>query len=232
VLEFKTYYTGSTGNLHVCTDEHTRIAIDFGVPFPQAQKAFDYKISSIDGALITHAHRDHCKGVPRAAQSGVDCYAIKDVFDSLGISSHRAHIITPLDLFHVQSFRVLPFPVQHDVPNVGFLIQSDYGGKLLYITDSYYCKYRFTGVDIIAVECNYRKELLEKNIQAGLVPEVLRKRITRSHFEIENVKKFLHASDLSRVREIHLIHLSSTNSDPEQFKKEVQKSTGCPVYIK
>lgn len=41
----------------------------------------------------------------------------------------------------------------------------------------------------------------------------------------------LKANDLSKVREIWLLHLSDGNSDAERFKREVMELTGKPVYI-
>lgn len=127
---------------------------------------------------------------------------------------------------------VLPFPSQHDAAEpVGYLIQADNGGKLVFITDSYYCRYRFSGVHYFMVECNYSLPILEENIQAGVVPAAIRNRIVKSHFELERVKDFFRANDLSECREVHLIHLSGQNADPSLFKSEIQKITGLPVYV-
>jgi hypothetical protein len=48
---------------------------------------------------------------------------------------------------------------------------------------------------------------------------------------LQTVKGFLQANDLSRVQEIHLLHLSAANSDGVLFKREIQKTTGKPVTI-
>ena len=112
------------------------------------------------------------------------------------------------------------------------MIQSDDGEKLLFATDTYFLKYRFTGLNYLMIEANYRRETLEENIQAGRVPAAIRNRIIKSHFEIENVKAFLGACDLSQCREIHLIHISSTNGEPMAFVSEVQAMTGIPTYAK
>ncbi|HEM1811409.1 TPA: MBL fold metallo-hydrolase, partial [Listeria monocytogenes] len=53
----------------------------------------------------------------------------------------------------------------------------------------------------------------------------------QSHFSLENVKEFLNANDLSQLREIHLLHISSSNGDPNMFKNEIQALTGVPVYV-
>ena len=230
MLQFKTYFTGSSGNLHTCTDGQTKIALDFGVTFRQARQALDYQLSGFDGILCSHVHSDHCKGLYKAASSGLDCYATEEVFDSLGIKSHRAHTIKPMEQFRIGCFQILPFPLEHDVPNVGFLIQSDHGGKLLYITDSFYCRYLFDGLTIIAIESNYQRSILDENIASGIVPASIRNRIIKSHFEIENVKAFLGACDLSQCRELHLIHISSTNGATAGFVDEIQAMTGLPTY--
>ena len=57
------------------------------------------------------------------------------------------------------------------------------------------------------------------------------RRLTKSHFSLENLKSFLKANDLSQVREIYLIHLSDANSDEEKFKYEIAALTGKPVIV-
>ena len=53
----------------------------------------------------------------------------------------------------------------------------------------------------------------------------------RSHMSLENCKELLRANDLSKVKEIHLLHLSDENSVEDQFKKEIAALTGLPVYV-
>lgn len=81
------------------------------------------------------------------------------------------------------------------------------------------------------VECNYAKDILYENVKRGAVPEVFKNRLLTSHFSLENVKEFLKANDLSKVQEIHLLHLSDGNSDAERFKREIMAVCGKPVYI-
>ena len=49
------------------------------------------------------------------------------------------------------------------------------------------------------------------------------KRLLKSHFELENVKKFILQQDLKQIKEIYLLHLSSGNSDATRFKTEIKK---------
>src|SRR5699024_9625093 len=111
------------------------------------------------------------------------------------------------------------------------LMQSRNGGKLLFATDTYYVRYRFTGLTHMIVGCNYSMDILEENIASGRVHKAMKRRLSKSHFSLENVKEFLKANDLSKVQEIHLMHLSNDNSDEARFKREIQELTGKPVYI-
>ena len=174
---------------------------------------------------------DHAKSVKDILAAGLDCYMSSGTAKALQLSGHRLHTVPALEQFRVGTFTVLPFATQHDCADpYGFLIQSDAGDKLLFITDSYYCKYRFAGLTHIMIEANYQKSILDENIASGLVPASIRNRIIKSHFEIENVKAFLGACDLSRCREIHLIHISGTNGDPAGFVDAIQSMTGIPTY--
>ena len=41
----------------------------------------------------------------------------------------------------------------------------------------------------------------------------------------------LEANDLSKLEEIHLIHLSSNNANATYIKQSIQEVTGVPVYV-
>ena len=105
------------------------------------------------------------------------------------------------------------------------------GKKVLFATDTYYIRYKFTGLTHIIVECNYSMKILNENIASGRVPKLMKKRLMRSHFSLENVKDFLKANDLSKVEEIWLLHLSDNNSDEDLFKREIQALTGKLVIV-
>ena len=89
----------------------------------------------------------------------------------------------------------------------------------------------FNNLNHILVECNYAKDLLDENIENGLIPLSLRNRITRSHFELNNVIDFFKANDLKNIRTIMIMHLSSQNSNEEYFKNQIQKNIGLPVEV-
>ena len=156
---------------------------------------------------------------------------LKDTANALYVSDkHTAILITPKVQFTVGNFSILPFELEHDVPNIGFLI-SDGEEKLLYITDTYYCRYTFKDVDHIMVECNHSYKILNQQVDAGYLDEKRMERLIQSHFSLENVIKFLKSMDLTKCQDIRLLHLSDSNSDSEAFKQAVQAATGKFVIV-
>jgi phosphoribosyl 1,2-cyclic phosphodiesterase len=165
-------------------------------------------------------------------RAGIDCYISAGTAEALGLSGHRVHIIKARQQLRIGTWTILPFETQHDAQEpLGFLLANQDGERLLYATDTYFIRYRFANLNVIAVECNYSLDILRANVEAGLVEPALKSRILKSHFSLENVKKFLQANDLSKVQEIWLLHLSDNNSDCERFKREIQELTGKMVFI-
>ena len=84
-------------------------------------------------------------------------------------------------------------------------------------------KYAFHGLDYIMIEANYDIELVEEDAQ--------RKRLIQSHMSIDTTIQYLKSIDLSKVKRIYLMHLSSRHSNEEDFKRRVQAATGKVVEV-
>ncbi|MDQ0427711.1 phosphoribosyl 1,2-cyclic phosphodiesterase [Planomicrobium stackebrandtii] len=232
MIEITTLATGSKGNCYYITDGHTPLLLEAGIKFRDVQRKLNFQTRDIKGCLITHEHKDHCSGVPEVLKAGITCYLSNGTKDALGIEHHRIMAVENKKQFQIGTWTILPFDVQHDVSEpFGFLLVNTAGDKLLFATDTYYIKYKFQGLTHLMVECNYSQKILDENILSGRTPEVLRKRLMRSHFSLENIKEFLKANDLSELQEIWLLHLSDSNSNEEQFRKEVAELTGKMIYI-
>src|SRR5690625_95862 len=232
MIEIKTLASGSSGNAYWISDGHTELLLECGIRFKDIQKALDFKTSNLSGCLVSHEHKDHTKGLKDVVRAGINVYASQGTIDAEGIEHHRIKTVKAKEQFTVGTWKVLPFDVEHDVNEpLGFLLMNEQGEKLLFATDTYYVRYRFSGLTHIMVETNYAIDLLDYNIEHGVAPQVMKKRLVKSHFSLENVKEFLIANDLSKVQEIHLIHLSNNNANPERFKREVEELTGKVVYV-
>ncbi|WP_252503245.1 MBL fold metallo-hydrolase [Sporosarcina sp. Marseille-Q4943] len=231
MIRIETLATGSTGNCYLIDDDRTQLLLECGIRFKDIRRKLNFRTSSVAGILISHSHKDHCKGVSSALDASLDVYMSGATASEIGISHNRIRLYENKKQFRIGTFTILPFDVQHDVENHGFLIQSDNGSKLLFATDTYYVKYKFKGLSHLMIECNYSRKILDENVESGRVPQFLANRIIGSHFSLENVLDFLKANDLSKVQEIHLLHLSDSNSDEGMFKQEVQSATGKLVYV-
>lgn len=230
-MRIKTLATGSTGNCYLIDDGKTQLLIELGIRFKEIQQVLNYETSKVAAALISHSHKDHCKGAQGALKASMNVYMSKATKDEIGIEHNRIRLFKNKQQFKVGSLTILPFDVKHDVENHGFLIQSDNGKRLLFASDTYYVRYKFPKLNYIMIECNYSESILSDQEEQGYIHPALARRIRASHFSLENVLEFLKANDLSKVEEIHLLHLSNSNSDEELFKKEVQALTGKMVFV-
>ena len=224
--------SSSKGNAYQISDGTTTLLLEAGIPFKEIQRRLNYKTSSITAALISHSHNDHCKAVPDVMKAGIDCYMSQGTAEAIGVTSHRVKTINAQQQFQIGTWTILPFETQHDCPgSMGFLLANQAGEKLFFATDTYYVKYKFVGLSIIMVECNYALDILIANVESGLVDEAQKNRLLQSHFSLDHVKEFLKANDLSQVSEIHLMHLSDQNSDADRFANEIRELTGRPTYV-
>ena len=198
---------------------------------PEVKKSLRFKINGIRGVLVSHEHKDHSKYIKEFLKCGIRVLALPSVFESQGISSPFAKRIEPMHGYMVGGFKVLPLPVAHDVPCVGFVIEHEEMGKLVFITDTMMLEYKLPKLNHIMLEANYSDEILQGNIDDGIVPVAMRSRLLHSHMELETAKGILRSNDLSTVNEVVLLHLSGDNSDAGLFRREVQEMCGKPVYI-
>lgn len=232
MIEITSLGSSSAGNSYRITDGKTPLLLDAGLRYRDIQRGLDFQVSSLAGCLVTHEHGDHSGAVKDLIKAGVDIYTSAGTAGALGLDSHRVHRVSALEPFTIGTWSILPFDVQHDVAEpLGFLLANTAGDKLLFATDTYYIKHRFVGLTHIMIECNYSIQILNQNITAGRVPAVMKHRLLRSHFSLENVKDFIRANDMRRVQEIHLLHLSDNNSDEALFKREIMALTGKQVFV-
>lgn len=232
-MKLKVINSNSSGNAYILENESEALLIECGVHFDKIKQALNFNLKKVVGCIITHDHADHSKSITQVLSAGINVYATEGTFTALGlIQHHRAVITSSGDEFKVGSFRVKPFDVKHDVAEpVGFLIYHDETGKILFLTDSYFCEYTFSGLNNIIIEANYCQAILDQRVKDGANPKFLRDRVITSHMSLATCKQMLGANDLSLVNNIVLIHLSDGNSDEKRFKKEVEEQTGKVVYI-
>jgi len=228
--------SSSSGNFYILEGVKEIILIEAGIPIKKIKKSLKFDFSKVVGLLCSHSHSDHSKSIKDVARFGINIYLNPGCKEVLGVEGHNINTVSPLEERDIgDEWRVLFFDTQHNcIENdpMGFLILHKLTNKkVLFATDTFYLRYKFPDLNCIMVEANYDRSILEHNVAAGIVPTAIRDRIITSHFEIENLKKFFRANDLSRLEKTILLHLSDNNSDEAKFKREIEIVTRKPVYI-
>lgn len=252
-MKFEQLYSSSSGNLYLATASNgKRLMIECGVTWSKLQKALNYDLSGIEGCLITHEHKDHCKATAEVIKAGIDVYLtggtmrkMKDVFFDI-CHMRRVRSIKDCDLIRFDSFQVFVFDTNHDASEpVGFVVREKASNEfLLFATDTSHIKQKFPyAFNIIAIEASYEKELLERRLygdeeklkKEGLtkINEALAKRLLTSHMEKSNTMTYLaDFCDLSKCRELHLLHLSGDSIDKKQTQKDFENRFFIETKIK
>lgn len=233
MIEIQTIASGSSGNAYLVTDGVTPILLECGVRYKDIQIATDFQVSQLQACLISHEHQDHCKSFTDLInKAAVPCYMSEGTRRALNVTGHKIKVLAPKKTVRIGSWKVLPFDVQHDVAEpFGYLLENELGERLLFATDTYYIKYKFTGITHLLVECNYDQQTLDENVENGRIHPSMKNRVMRSHFGLENLLDFLKANDLSKLQEIHLLHLSNSNANEARIRKEIARLTGKMIFI-
>lgn len=231
-MELTVLGSSSKGNCYILSNESEALVIEAGVPLYEVKKAIDFNLKKIVGVIVSHEHGDHSKHVQLFLWSRIPVYMSAGTNRSLTIKgSFLPFLIESGVKKQLGNFTVLPFDVKHDAAEpLGFLIHHPECGNVLFATDTYFLPYTFAGLNNILIEANYRKDLLEANIQAGSIPPALRDRTLQSHMSLDTCREAILANDLSRVNNIILIHLSDGNSDAREFVSNIHRATGKTVY--
>jgi phosphoribosyl 1,2-cyclic phosphodiesterase len=234
-MNLKVVGSGSKGNSYLLETPTGTLILDAGMKYKDIQKALNFDFTKVVACLVTHEHGDHSRSVKDILKAGMDVFMSDGTAKALGAKHHR--LFTVHDgvggQLTIGDFVVLPFSTEHDASEpLGYLIYyKPTGEKLIFCTDSYYIRNRFSGLDYIMIECNYCKDTLDANIENGYIAQGMKNRLLESHFSLEHVKEFLSANDLSKVKKIVLLHLSYSNADSERMIREITELTGREVVI-
>jgi phosphoribosyl 1,2-cyclic phosphodiesterase len=237
-LTFQQLYSGSKGNLYVVTASNgNRLIIDPGVTWKKLQKALNYDLTGIVGCLLTHEHKDHSKAIDNVIRSGIPVFASQGTFEGAcdDFCEGRLTIIIKdkAVVAFGKDFKVRAFSTFHDAAEpLGFVIKAD-DEYLLFATDTSHIRQRFgMPINIIAIECSYDKAILNKRVESGDINEEVAKRLLTSHTEKQEAMRYIRKfCDISKCREIHLLHCSRDNLNIEQTKTEFANKFFIEVKI-
>lgn len=227
-MRFEALASSSSGNAYIVSDKDTRILLECGVSHTKLQKLSGFSLSEFQACLVSHEHKDHAKSVADLISRGMEVYMSQGTAEAL--ETDGVKLIENMEQFNVGSLDIVPFTTFHDAAEpLGFLVKSRVDGDVLaFATDTVNLRYKFPGLNILAIEANYDKQILER---CERIPEKVRYRITNAHMEIDTLCDYLRSLDLSACREIHLLHLSDATSHEGHFINKVARAVPKGIEI-
>lgn len=199
MLTLKCLATGSTGNCYILNVDGCQIILDAGCDWNKIVTNVD--LTNIDFAYISHEHKDHSLNLENLRLRGIL------IFD--GINTQEFTKKQNLSLKHANLSLYL-IPIFHGKTNNCALVIKTDNECVLYATDFSLCEYDLSPFKFthILVECNYLEEI------ANLVKDDIKvRRQINTHMGLDGLQIFLDTLDLSKCREIDLIHISEGLGD-------------------
>lgn len=166
----------------------------------------------------TPIDRDHSLSIMNAIKRGLSVYSCEDV-QSI---HHDVKVLKKGLKARIGGFKVQRVDLFHNVPNIGFLIQHEEIGRLLFATDTNRIPYKFKDVNHFVVESNYSNDLMIDH----MCENVYSMSASENHMEINDTIEFLKRNYSSECNTIVLIHLSQGNADPKKFIQMVKDELG------
>lgn len=221
--------SGSDGNTYLLNSDTNCVVLDCGVDLKTVKRTLDFKINHIKFALCTHKHNDHSKYVKEYLKMGIKVFMpeqVKRTYEQYSC----AISVKPMKKIRCGDFLITPFEVPHDENIVcyAYIIEHNDLGKLLYMTDCMYCKYKLTKMKInhFLCECNYSQDIIDKNYN-----KTLKNRVLKTHMELKTTKKFIETNSTDALKNIILCHLSTSNANPMECVDVIQDVVGKDVYV-
>ena len=161
-MRFTALASSSHGNAYIVDDQETRILLECGVSHRKLKQLSGFSLNQFAACLVSHEHKDHAKAVGELIKDGMTIYMSEGTADAL--ETDGVSLCAAMEQFNVGSLDIVPFTTFHDAAEpLGFLIKSRVDGDVLaFATDTVNLRYRFPGLNILAIEANYDKAILER----------------------------------------------------------------------
>lgn len=213
--------SGSKGNAVYVEMDGTKLLIDAGISATRIKKRLaeeQVDVSTLDGILITHEHRDHIAGLATLSK-----WYHLPIFTRRGTIEHMScrqaipdDCFHPIDgVFQLGDLTIDPFRIPHDAADpVGYRVMGSrkctLATDLGFVTSS--VQAAIDGADVLVLEANHDPEVLKH----GDYPWALKRRILSNRGHLANADA---AWALVRMKKrpshVFLAHLSEKNNTPE-----------------
>lgn len=228
MLNFRSLYSGSSGNSLFVQTENTKILVDSGMSCKKIEEALnsiDIDPLSIDAIIVTHEHSDHVKGISTISRKfDIPVFATKETFDNMPahtqkLSENNINYFKPSEKFFIKDLEILPFSIPHDAANpCGFNITNNINGQISIATDiGHITKPILQNLEsskFILLESNYDTEVLK----CCSYPFILKNRIASDTGHLSNAlagKTISYLTQNGNLKNVMLGHLSKESNFPE-----------------
>lgn len=210
--------SSSAGNCYILENETECLMIECGIPIKEVKKAMNFNMQKIVGCVVTHRHNDHIGHMEDVLKCGIPIYTNDETVEAVEvIYGGLLHGVPEKRPFTLGNFKITPFYVPHDcTPCFAYQICHEEIGKLLFLADLEYCKYRFKNVNQIMIEANYSKDIINQDN-----PNF--DHVRRGHMELRTTLDFLNTNDNPSLMNVVLLHLSDSNSNSEYFSQKTKE---------
>lgn len=216
--------SGSKGNSIYVGTKHTKILIDAGISTKSLKaklSEIQVELEDIDAILITHDHTDHIQGLKvLSAKYGIPIYANTETAKGIVEYHHECpkfKIFSTGETFELGDMEIHPFSIQHDTLDpVAFTVKLDdlklgFCADLGFVTSL--VQKHLSDCDYLYLEANHQPSM----VHASARPMVYKKRVLgrSGHLSNEDSGTLLARVAHSKLKHVHLAHLSSECNSPE-----------------
>lgn len=221
--------SGSKGNCIALTSNQSTILIDAGIAKTKIEKALldvGIKATDISAIFITHAHKDHTKGLPIANKYKIPVYASEDEWKDIDLVDDELVYTIDTEVITFGDIHVYAFETYHDAYDpVGYVVKTDECKVSICLDTGKVDEHMLNAMlnsDIYIIEANYDEDML----QASNYPESVKERISSDVGHLSNKQTASALSKLiqGRGEKILLTHLSSNNNLPVLAEMTVKRA--------
>lgn len=222
VIKITALSSGSSGNCYYVSSDKGAILVDAGISCKKIMERMhilNLDSSKIKAIFLTHEHSDHIRGADVLARElNIPIYATKGTIESGFICSNDELIntIKTDETIKIAGFDVESFSKSHKATEpVSFSISQNKTVSIM--TDlGYACKRTMEQIgisDFIFLESNHDIKMLEQ----GPYPWFLKRWVSSDTGHLSNMQASLAVLENanSKIRNVVLSHLSSTNNTPK-----------------
>lgn len=210
--------SGSKGNCIYFGSDNTKILIDAGLSLKATKlklQEINVSIEEIDAILVTHEHGDHIQGL-RVLSNSLQIPVLANHETAKGIvealhDCPKFKIFSTGESFEFGDLEIHPFSIPHDTLDpVAFTIKTEdkkigFCADLGFVTTGVI--HQLQACDYLYLEANHEPSM----VHASARPQVYKQRVLgrSGHLSNEETGKLLSLIAHSKLKHVHLAHLSS-----------------------